>query len=33
MKDTVADNVQGVAYPPLKELMAKIIAAKVPIYI
>jgi predicted peroxiredoxin len=33
MNSTVADSVQGVGFPPLKELMAKVIAAKVPIYI
>jgi predicted peroxiredoxin len=33
MNGTVADNVQGIGFPPLKELMAKIVAAKVPIYI
>jgi predicted peroxiredoxin len=33
MNNTVADNVHGVGFPPLKELMAKIFTAKVPIYI
>jgi predicted peroxiredoxin len=33
MSNTVADNVHGVGFPPLKELMAKVVAAKVPIYI
>ena len=33
MKDAVAENVHGVGLPPLKEPMAKVIAAKVPIYI
>ena len=33
MNSTVADNVHGVGFPPLKELMVKIFAAKVPIYI
>ena len=33
MNSTVADNVHGVGFPPLKELMAKVVAAKVPIYI
>lgn len=33
MNSTVAENVQGVGFPPLKDLMAKIFAAKVPIYI
>jgi uncharacterized protein involved in oxidation of intracellular sulfur len=33
MNNTVADNVHGVGFPPFKELMAKVVAAKVPIYI
>ena len=33
MNDTVANSIQGVGFPPLKELMGKIFAAKVPIYI
>jgi len=33
MNSTVADNVQGVGFPPLKELMAKVFKAKVPINI
>lgn len=33
MSNTVAENVHGVGFPPLKELMAKVVAAKVPIYI
>jgi predicted peroxiredoxin len=33
MNDTVAENVHGVGFPPLKELIAKIVAAKVPIYV
>jgi hypothetical protein len=33
MNSTVVDNVHGVGFPPLKDLMAKVIAAKVPIYI
>jgi predicted peroxiredoxin len=33
MKSTVADNVHGVGLPPLKDVMAKVVAAKVPIYI
>lgn len=33
MSSTVVDNVHGVGFPPLKELMAKVVAAKVPIYI
>jgi predicted peroxiredoxin len=33
MNSTVADNVQGLGFPPLKELMAKVFTAKIPIYI
>jgi predicted peroxiredoxin len=33
MNDTVADNIRGVGFPPLKDLMSRVIAAKVPIYI
>ena len=33
MNDTVADNVQGIGLPPLKELLAKVIQNKVPIYV
>ncbi len=33
MNETVANNVQGVGFPPLKEIMGKVFAAKVPIYI
>ena len=33
MNNAVAENVHGVGFPPLKELMAKVFAAKVPIYI
>ena len=33
MSETVANSVQGVGFPPLKELMGKVFAAKVPIYI
>jgi predicted peroxiredoxin len=33
MNSAVADSVQGVGFPPLKEVMAKVTAAKVPIYI
>jgi len=33
MNSAVANSVQGVGFPPLKELMAKVVAAKVPIYI
>jgi uncharacterized protein involved in oxidation of intracellular sulfur len=33
MNSTVTDSVHGVGFPPLKELMAKVVQAKVPIYI
>jgi predicted peroxiredoxin len=33
MNSTVAENVQGVGLPPLREVMSKVIAAKVPIYL
>jgi predicted peroxiredoxin len=33
MKDAVADSVHGVGFPPLKDLMTKVVAAKVPISI
>ncbi len=33
MKDTIVENVHGFALPPLKELMAEVFSAKVPIYI
>jgi predicted peroxiredoxin len=33
MKSTVAENVHGVGFTPLKDLMAKVFAAKVPIHI
>ena len=33
MRDTVADSIQGVGLPPLKELLAKAIQNKVPIYV
>ena len=33
MNSAVADSVQGVGFPALKDVMAKVIAAKVPIYI
>jgi uncharacterized protein involved in oxidation of intracellular sulfur len=33
MQNAVANNVHGVGFPSLKELMAKVVAAKVPIYI
>ena len=33
MDSTVADSVQGVGFPPFKELMAKVVDNKVPIYV
>ena len=33
MSDTVVDNIQGMGLPPLKELMAKAVQNKVPIYV
>lgn len=33
MKDGVADSVNGVGFPPLRQLFEKIIGAKVPIYV
>ncbi len=33
MNDAVADSVQGVGLPPLKDLVAKAIENKVPIYV
>ena len=33
MNNTVANSVQGVGFPPIKDLIAKVVAAKVPIYI
>jgi predicted peroxiredoxin len=33
MNNNVANSVQGVGFPPIKELIAKVVAAKVPIYI
>ncbi len=33
MKDTVADQVHGVGWPPFKELLQKMIANSVPIYV
>ena len=33
MDSTVADNVQGVGIPPVKELIAKCVENKVPIYV
>ena len=33
MKDTIAEHIHGVGWPPLKELLAKTIDHGVPIYI
>ena len=33
MNDAVADSVQGIGFPPLKELIAKSIEHEVPIYV
>ncbi|MFN2196775.1 MAG: hypothetical protein ACK2UW_11700 [Anaerolineales bacterium] len=33
MKDEVADSVHGVGFPPLSQLLAKIMEHKVPIYV
>ena len=33
MKSTVADNVRGVGLPPLKDVLAKVVGANVPIHI
>ena len=33
MNDAVVDSVQGVGLPPLKDLVAKAISNKVPIYV
>jgi hypothetical protein len=33
MNNSVVESVHGVGVPPLKDLMAKVFAAKVPIYI
>jgi predicted peroxiredoxin len=33
MNNSVADNVHGVGFPPFKELLARVVQAKVPIYI
>ena len=33
MKSTVADNVHGVGLPPLKDVLAKVVGANVPIHI
>ena len=33
MKDTVAETIQGVGMPSLKELLAKVIENKVPIHV
>ncbi len=33
MRDTVAENVQGMGLPPFEDLLAKAIQNKVPIYV
>ena len=33
MRDAVAENVQGIGLPPFKDLLAKAIQNKVPIYV
>lgn len=33
MNDAVMENVHGVGLPPLKEVMTKVISAKVPVYV
>ena len=33
MKDVVVESVQGIGFPPLKELVGRVVDAKVPIYI
>ena len=33
IKDSVADHVQGVGFPPFKELLAQVVAQNVPIYV
>ena len=33
MNSAVAENVHGVGLPPLKDVMAKVVSAKVPIYV
>jgi len=33
MNNAVANSVQGVGFPPIKDLIGKVVAAKVPIYI
>ena len=33
IRDTIANNIHGVGFPPFKELMAKVVEAKVPIYV
>lgn len=33
MKDAVVESVQGIGFPPLKELVGRVVDAKVPIYI
>ncbi len=33
IRDVVADNVHGVGFAPLKELMSQVVGANVPIYV
>ncbi len=33
LRDTVADNIQGMGLPPFKELLAKAVQNQVPIYV
>ena len=33
MDDAVADSVQGVGFPPIRELIAKVVENKVPVYV
>ena len=33
LDDAVANSVQGVGFPPIKELIAKVVENKVPVYV
>lgn len=33
MDDAVANSVQGVGFPPIRELIAKVVENKVPVYV
>jgi predicted peroxiredoxin len=33
VKETVAKNIHGVGFPPLSELIAKVVQAKVPVFV